>query len=78
MNTLGAPAVAKQTKPINIDSLQVQVEPVVPTHQRKQNNSDYVGHVARLIPQAHYIVLPDFHGRNTARGTLFYLVLGCT
>ena len=32
INTLiGAPAVAKQTKPIKSDSLQVQVEPVVPT-----------------------------------------------
>ena len=30
VNTLGAPAVAKQTKPIHSDSLQVQVEPVVP------------------------------------------------
>ena len=31
VNTPGAPAVAKQTKPNNSDSLQVQVEPVVPT-----------------------------------------------
>ena len=31
VNTLGAPPVAKRTKPINGDSLQVQVEPVVPT-----------------------------------------------
>ena len=29
VNTLGAPAVAKQTKPINSDSMQVEVEPMV-------------------------------------------------
>ena len=31
VNTLGAPAVAKQTKPIDSDSLQAQVELVVRT-----------------------------------------------
>ena len=31
VNTLGTPAMAKQTRPINSNSLQVQVEPVVST-----------------------------------------------
>ena len=49
VNTLGGPAVAKQTKLVNSDSLQVQVELVVSTPQIKQNNSDFGGHVARLM-----------------------------
>ena len=38
VNALGAPAVAKRTKPIDSDSLQVQVGPVVSTHLHPRKN----------------------------------------
>ena len=47
--TLGASAVAKQTRPINSDSnsMQAQVEPVLSIYTQKQTNSaDFGGQVA--------------------------------
>ena len=46
INTLGAPAVAKRTKPGN--PLPVQVEPVVPIPCTKQNNADFGDHALHV------------------------------
>ena len=61
--TLGAPAVAKRTKPIN------SLHP-----KRKKNNADFGGHVARFMLYTFFFT-GHFHGQNTARGGRFYLVL---
>ena len=70
INYLGAATVAKQTKPG--DPLQVQVEPVVPTHLNNSNNSDFGGHTIDVW--THFFLQMDFE-RNTARGPRF--LLGC-
>ena len=66
---VGAPAVAKQSKPINSDSLQVQVKHVVSTSQRKLNNLDFGSRVAR------FIFYPTFMDRTPLVARVFYLVL---
>ena len=55
------PRRGKKMKPIHSDSLQVQVKPVVSESQRRQNDLDFGGHVARFF-------FTDFHEKKSARG----------
>ena len=68
-NLLGAPALAKQTKPINSDSPQVQVKRVVTAPQRKLNDLDFGGHVALFFFQ------PTFMDKTPLVTRVFYLIL---
>ena len=71
VNTHGAPAVAKQTKPINSDSMQVQAEPVVSIPRSKAIQIfEATGHAQCF---RRILFLPDFHGHYTGRGARFLL-----
>ena len=70
VNTLlGAPAVAKQTRTLNNDYMQVQVKRVVSTPQRKLNDLDFGGHAALFVYE------PTFMDRTLLVARVFYLVL---
>ena len=67
INTLGAPAGANQIEGWR-PSLQVQVEPVVRTPYRKQNNSDFGAHTRILFKRI-------FVDKTPLVALVFYLVL---